>query len=173
MRIIAELIKRLAANQHYDSRPCAVIDYIYSHNSTIVASLYPPCAAFYTGTSPHQNVLVSANSFSPRPEEIGAGFTVTFGPAAFIALLVHCVGVEIYLHLTPGEAERLRRVSWQRQVEAGMIKPEDERFAQRLGEGDPWAFSGKGDDNGRGVVCEGSPRPESTSTESTQPVKFS
>ena len=43
------------------------------------------------------------------------------------------------LHLTPREAERLRNVSYQRQVEAGMKNPGNAGLtAQRLGDANPW-----------------------------------
>jgi len=43
------------------------------------------------------------------------------------------------LHLTPREAERLRNVSYQRQVEAGMRNPGNAGLTvQRLGDANPW-----------------------------------
>ena len=44
------------------------------------------------------------------------------------------------LHLTPREAERLRNVSYQRQVEAGMKNPGNAGLTvQKLGDAQPWA----------------------------------
>jgi hypothetical protein len=43
--------------------------------------------------------------------------------AIWLSLLMHLVGVEIYLNLTGAEGERLRNVSFERQLEAGMENP--------------------------------------------------
>lgn len=37
--------------------------------------------------------------------------------------MLHIIGVEIYLNLTPRESERLRRVSYEKQLEAGFDNP--------------------------------------------------
>jgi hypothetical protein len=45
----------------------------------------------------------------------------------------------LQLHLTPGEAERLRNVSYQRQLEAGMERPGRAGLtADRIGDSPPW-----------------------------------
>ena len=38
-----------------------------------------------------------------------------------MALAIHAIAVEIYLHLTPAEKERLRNVSYERQLERGLV----------------------------------------------------
>lgn len=76
-----------------------------------------------------------------------AALNESFGMSGWVALVLHAVGVEVYvrlpfvpflsafrlggfwltipmqLHLTPGEARRLRRVSYERQVRAGFRRP--------------------------------------------------
>jgi hypothetical protein len=48
--------------------------------------------------------------------------------------------MRIQLHLTPAEAERLRNVSYQRQVEAGLKNPGRAGLtADRLGDAEIWA----------------------------------
>ena len=37
--------------------------------------------------------------------------------------MLHIIGVEIYLNLTPGEPERLCRVSYEKQLKAGFGNP--------------------------------------------------
>jgi hypothetical protein len=60
-------------------------------------------------------VAVQANFRGPI-EEISAALRVSFPMASWLAWLIHAIGVEIYLKLTPGEEERLRRITYQRQV---------------------------------------------------------
>lgn len=86
----------------------------------------------------------------------GAALNVNFGMALWLAFALHAVGVEVYvsapfssgkdrvltdlqLHLTPREAERLRQVSYTRQLEAGMHDPGSAGLtADRLGDAKPW-----------------------------------
>lgn len=68
-----------------------------------------------------------------------AAFTSSFGSASWIAVVLHLLLAELYLHLTPAEAERLRRVSYQRQLEAGMKNPGNAGLTvQRVGDAEPW-----------------------------------
>ncbi|CAI6099662.1 unnamed protein product [Clonostachys chloroleuca] len=128
MRLIAYLMvvfTHSPLNHYYDYRPCAVIDYIFKHDPDLVISMCPDCADFYSRVSPDQRVLISADIMSGRPDKVAAGLNVTFGAAAWLGLLFHCIVIETYLQLTPGETERLRRLSYKRQLEAGMVKEGD------------------------------------------------
>jgi hypothetical protein len=68
-------------------------------------------------------IVVRADFNGNRPQEVGASMQISFGMAMWVALFLHAVGVEIYLNLTPTEAERLRSVSYERQWEAGFEHP--------------------------------------------------
>ena len=57
----------------------------------------------------------------------------------WIATIVHLIGVEIYLGLTPREAERLRQVSYERQLKAGYKHPGSAGLtSDRWGDAEPW-----------------------------------
>lgn len=63
--------------------------------------------------------------------------------ALWLALMLHAIGIEIYLRLTPRETERLREVSYQRQLEAGMRRPGSAGLtADRLGDAEKWTTGG-------------------------------
>lgn len=67
-----------------------------------------------------------------------AGLQKGFGMVGLLAFVLHSVAVEVYLGLTPGESERLRRVSKERRVEPGLEKDEDDDAQaeeRRRGEG--------------------------------------
>ncbi|SMR58244.1 unnamed protein product [Zymoseptoria tritici ST99CH_1E4] len=88
-------------------------------------------------------------------EEIAAGFELTFGMALWMAIVIHAVGVEVYLRLTTAEGERLREVSYERQVEKGMKRPGRAGLtADRLGDVEVWVSRGKGE-VGEGGMKEG------------------
>ncbi|KPM37752.1 hypothetical protein AK830_g8834 [Neonectria ditissima] len=144
MRVIAVIMAKITSSSdpYYAVGSCAVVDYIYFHNQTTVEALYPNCASFYNGVAPDQRILIKGDVTAPRPDQIASGLNVTFGASAWLALAIHCVAVELYLRLTPAEAERLRRVSYQRQLEAGMKNPGNAGLTvQRLGDAEPWAYA--------------------------------
>ena len=60
--------------------------------------------------------------------------------ALWVAIFLHVVGVEIYLALTPREGQRLRMVSYERQLAAGFRNPGSAGLVvERLGDADHWA----------------------------------
>ncbi|ETS83776.1 hypothetical protein PFICI_05652 [Pestalotiopsis fici W106-1] len=139
MRIILILSAMIISSigGYYHTQPCDKLEYMLgSANAT--RSLYPECASYFSGANPAQQAVVAAN-FNGNVAEIGSSFNATFGPAFWLAFALHAVGIEIYLHLTPAEAERLRNVSYQRQVEAGMRYPGRAGLtADRLGDAETW-----------------------------------
>jgi len=59
------------------------------------------------------------------------------------AMVLHIIGVEIYLNLTPREAQRLRQVSYERALEAGYKNPGNTgTTAVRFGDADEWKPAG-------------------------------
>ncbi|KAF2729458.1 hypothetical protein EJ04DRAFT_588713 [Polyplosphaeria fusca] len=135
VRIIMIITARIISNDSYFvAKPCAVLDFIHQTEEATM-ELYPACAAFYNGTNLGQQALVHATMKGGIPSEIGAALNISFGMAMWLALAMHAIGVEVYLHLTPRETERLRKVSYQRQLEAGMRHPGYAGLtAERLGD---------------------------------------
>ena len=80
--------------------------------------LHPQCV----NASDNTVIPIQAN-MSGLPEEVGAALGLSFGMGLWLAIIVHALGVECYLWLTPAEATRLRNVSYERQLEAGSNKP--------------------------------------------------
>ena len=127
-------------NSYYTSRPCAQIAYIHK-NTTKTLQSYPTCESYFNGTNPSQEAVVHATLFEDDNAQSGAALGLTFGMAAWVALWMHAIGVEIYLHLTPKEADRLRRVSYQKQMEAGLKNPGRAGLtADRLGDAALWTY---------------------------------
>ena len=101
--------------------------------------MYPACASYADGSDPNAVSAVLANMGGASAANAGAALNVNFGMALWLAFAIHAVGVEVYLHLTPREAERLRQVSYTRQLEAGMSRPGSAGLtADRLGDAKPW-----------------------------------
>ncbi|KIW89230.1 uncharacterized protein Z519_10083 [Cladophialophora bantiana CBS 173.52] len=81
--------------------------------------LYPAC----TAPNSSEPVIIKANVHGFGPEFVTASFHLTFGMSVWLCLAIHAIGVETYLKLTPAESERLRLVSYERQLEAGFKHP--------------------------------------------------
>lgn len=86
------------------------------------SSKYAACSADPSGWT-----AVKADLYDPQSvAEAMAGLQMGFGMAGVVAFVLHSVLVELYLGLTPGESERLRKVSYERRVERGLEKRDDD-----------------------------------------------
>jgi hypothetical protein len=100
---------------YYQVQTCTEIAFDYGGSLSKAVSLYPQ----YANSGPNANVIFK-EAFNAGPESVGAALGLSFGMALWLSILMHLVGVEIYLNLAGSEGERLRNVSLERQLEAGM-----------------------------------------------------
>ncbi|GAT24912.1 unnamed protein product [Aspergillus luchuensis] len=152
MRIIGittnKVLVALAPNQYFVSYSCSEISFMLNGNQSVVQSLHPSC----TGTNPNHHVLVNAFSSNGtgNVDQAAAGLDISFSAAAWLAVAIHVFAAELYLHLTPAESARLRRVSYQRQLEAGMRRPGNMGLtAEKVGDAEPFLMV-KGEERGEG-----------------------
>ncbi|KAI0525455.1 hypothetical protein F5B22DRAFT_590036 [Xylaria bambusicola] len=123
---------------YYSAQPCDKINFALGGQDATM-SFYPECAAFFSGDNIHQQAVVKATLLGDNAIEAGAIFNIAFGPAGWLALVLHVFAAECYLRLTPAEHDRLRNVSYQRQLEAGMKNPGMAGLtADRLGDAPRW-----------------------------------
>ncbi|TLS21744.1 uncharacterized protein PpBr36_09282 [Pyricularia pennisetigena] len=120
-------------------RECAQIDYEMAGGGRArVLALFPSCEGFYSGNDAHAVAVVDAD-MRGNEATVGSALVLSFGAALWLALAIHMIGVEIYLQLTPAEHERLRNVSYQRQLEAGMKNPGRAGLTvDRFGDAEKW-----------------------------------
>lgn len=151
--IIAAMI--ISNKGHYIVWPCAKIAATISGYIGLV-SAYPACASYADGSNLAQVSAILADMGGASAANAGAALNVNFGMALWLAFAIHAVGIEIYvrqplyftgdmtlihlqLHLTPREAERLKQVSYTRQLEADMRNPGSAGLtADRLGDAKAW-----------------------------------
>ena len=111
--------------------PCAQIDFLYDDKGK-----FEQC---FSANSTVDGWIAVKASFSNSIPGVAVALGLTFGGAGWLALFLHVVGAAIYLHLTPRENQRLRMVSYQRQLEAGFSHPGSSGLtSDRLGDSDPW-----------------------------------
>lgn len=137
LRIIMILSSLIATKTggYYRAMPCDEIKFILDDQSQFESS-YPQCFAV-NGTIDGWIALPA--SFDKDGARIGNSLGMCFGTSGWLAFFMHAVGVEIYLRLTPRENERLRTVSYQRQLEAGFNHPGSAGItSDRWGDADPW-----------------------------------
>jgi hypothetical protein len=108
------------------------------HGFGYLAETYPDCIVNSTILRSDLKT-VRVNILGGLKEEVGASLRLNFGMAIWLAFFLHGVGVEIYLALTPREAQRLRMVSYERQLEAGMSNAGSAGLvADRIGDAQRW-----------------------------------
>lgn len=75
---------------------CAKIESTLS-NASMLLSSYPNCAAYVRGTNSNDVVLVKASMSGPGAANAGAALNVPFGMAFWLAVVIHAIGVEVYV----------------------------------------------------------------------------
>lgn len=85
-------------NEYWAVRQCAQVDYTLGEEMT--RAEYPGCEAFYSGEDPYKQTLVKA-SMEGDAMTAGAALGVSFGPAIWLAFVLHAVGVEVYVSFAP------------------------------------------------------------------------
>ncbi|KAK4556838.1 hypothetical protein LTR86_005818 [Recurvomyces mirabilis] len=117
--------------------PCEQINFVMGEQGTL--KFYPGCASYYDGSAMDQKVRVRPNFNGTDPMEIAASLGVAFGTAGWLAFVIHAVIIEVYLRLTPAESERLRQVSYERQLARGFKRPGYAGLvAERFGDANPF-----------------------------------
>ena len=80
-------------------------------NAELAWSEYPTCSGLVSnGTAEERYGLVYGDLFSSKPEEKVAALHLAFGPAFWVAILIHVAATELYLRRNGGkevEGERL------------------------------------------------------------------
>lgn len=122
---------------YYQVSSCDKLLFIHDGDAAAVNRLFPQCAN-RTG-SENPKVVVEAGLFGGSAEGASASLGLSFGMSMWLAIFLHGVGVEIYLNLTKNEGERLRNVSYERQLEAGYQHPGSAGLtSDRWGDVPPW-----------------------------------
>ncbi|KAK3986947.1 hypothetical protein QBC44DRAFT_203824, partial [Cladorrhinum sp. PSN332] len=125
MRLIMMIMIRIVtkpSSSRSVAMPCAKIAYYFGGSPEATLSRYPDCSSYFSGEDLNKFSAVKGDLHGDFAE-FTALYNSIFGSAMLVALVVHAIGVEVYLRLTPAEANRLRNVSYQRQLEAGKKNP--------------------------------------------------
>lgn len=116
---------------------CGELRYMYSDNLEAVSRDYAACDP--SGHNLASKIIaVPSNTRGDLPQ-LASAFRLGFGMSLWMALTIHAIGTEIYLNLTPRESNRLRQISYEKQLEAGYKNPGSAGLvAENFGDADPW-----------------------------------
>ena len=150
--IISALVTTMVGS-YYTVWSCKELEWVaeYQGEANITAYMqhtYPGCFiapgnVFPNTSAPMLNnkIAVNANFNSDDLASLGAAMRLNFGQTIWIALMLHAIGVELYLNLTPRESQRLRKISYQKQLEAGMSNAGSAGLVpERFGDADEWIY---------------------------------
>lgn len=98
MTLAARIISNYGGYQA--AMPCGSIDFILKDESTVVRR-YPECAAYYDGSKPGQYAIVPATMSGPDGAQVAAALNLCAGGSFWLALVLHAVGIEIYVSMAP------------------------------------------------------------------------
>ncbi|KAF5235713.1 hypothetical protein FANTH_11593 [Fusarium anthophilum] len=111
---------------------CAKVASFYDDTESLIAK-YPTCQDLNAW------VAVQGDMAGEGTENIASALSLGFSMGLWLALAIHAIGIEVYLHLTPAETERLRKISYQRQQERGFKNPGSSGLtSDRLGDAETW-----------------------------------
>lgn len=98
MTVMALIISDL--DGYYAPQPCGQIDSMLRGNRTEVLAVFPQCQSFYSGENPGQWAIAQANLKTDNDAFSAAALGTSCGAAAWLALAIHAIGVELYVSLT-------------------------------------------------------------------------
>ena len=134
-----------ALSSYHSVWSCAQIAFTWKFNRQEgnYLNTYPMCEGSMANAT---YVPVKADLGAANVIQNGASLELSFGMAVWMAMFLHGVGVEIYLRLTPRESERLRMVSYERQLAAGYTNPGSAGLVvEKFGDANPWVPPKRGE----------------------------
>ncbi|KAK6858892.1 hypothetical protein PG995_004745 [Apiospora arundinis] len=105
---------------YYLSQPCDKLAWLFNDEHKTLAE-YAECEAWFSKQNLEQRAHVRAEWLNAKNlAERMTAMNISYGVASWIGLTIHIMAVEVYLNLTSAEAQRLRKISIKRRIEAGM-----------------------------------------------------
>lgn len=99
MRLIQNFAGRAVSGHGYALlRSCAQIDSDGVLPAAVILRYWPECTSYFSGMSPGQQALVRAD-YHGLPAEVSVALSLVSGASALLALLLHAVGVEVYVSI--------------------------------------------------------------------------
>ena len=105
MGVFSLSIARISPNRYKTVSTCAEIIHTYetlscnfTHSLSRLLERYPACADLNDSDGKELFVVVNASLDVKKPEEIFSMLSLVYGVSALLGLIIHAIGVEVYLH---------------------------------------------------------------------------
>lgn len=139
VQIAAATILGSIPHTFYTVQACAKLLYAAHANASLVYAQFPACMPANAAMTVDAHVVVPALFKGGSTATVLSALDLSFGTAAWLALVLHAVGVEFYLALTRAEALRLRSISYRRQAQLGLKNPGSAGLVpEKLGDAPPF-----------------------------------
>ncbi|CUA78413.1 hypothetical protein RSOLAG22IIIB_07066 [Rhizoctonia solani] len=102
-----------AINTYYSLWSCSEVGYVLESNDTLTQA-FPECATPRALSNPNSVYVPVHASWKEGPLGEGSAIRASYGMALWIAMILHTVGIEIYLRMTLSESKKLRELSERR-----------------------------------------------------------
>lgn len=98
MRLFINILPRLISflGGYSFAQPCDKIDHILGGRNRTLEQ-YPACAPFFSGELLRQDVPVRADITTGNIIELISAYNLGYGMSAYLSLLIHAFGVELYV----------------------------------------------------------------------------
>ncbi|RWA10709.1 hypothetical protein EKO27_g4384 [Xylaria grammica] len=84
---------------YYSAMPCDKINFAMGSREETL-QWYPECSPYFTEDNVFQKAVVDADLFGPNLMQLAAALNLTYGMSAWLALVFHVVGSELYIRST-------------------------------------------------------------------------
>lgn len=112
MRLFMYFLIRFVLSPHtrdfYAVTTCSTLHELYtthSHPLSLISQNYPVCENTLLGLSTHEIYIPVQLGYYP-PERIAMTITMVFGTSGWLAMVLHMVGVEWWLHWSANESKK-------------------------------------------------------------------
>ncbi|CUA74766.1 hypothetical protein RSOLAG22IIIB_05706 [Rhizoctonia solani] len=112
--VSARIIARIAS--YYTTMRCSEIRYVI--NSDRIPTDFPECSTPEAIANPDGYYVAVKAVWEQERLGQSSAIRVTFGMSMLLAIVLHCVGVEIYIRATRDESDKLREWSRKRRLRA-------------------------------------------------------
>ncbi|KAB5590034.1 hypothetical protein CTheo_6529 [Ceratobasidium theobromae] len=102
-----------AINSYYSLWKCVEVGYVLK-SAGALAQAYPQCGTPSALQDPHSARVAVHASWHEGKLGRGSAIRASFGMSLWVAMILHFVGIELYLRMTMAESKRLREWSEQR-----------------------------------------------------------
>ncbi|KAG8718817.1 hypothetical protein FRC09_012059 [Ceratobasidium sp. 395] len=110
-----------AINTYFSLWRCSEVNYVLNYNSQLLTQRYPLCGTSEGFARPDDTYVAVHSSWNEGRLGRGSASRASFGMALWVAMLLHFLGIELYLRMTTKESKWWRE--WSKRKATGSQLP--------------------------------------------------